>query len=86
MMRKLSGVTLSYVSSQFGNLVIPDLVIQLYRLRTTLVVQFKPHYIAAGSLSLAAKFHDVKLLNENGKVWWHQFDVAPKQLQGTVLL
>lgn len=86
MIRKLSGVTLSYVSPQFGNLVIPDPVIQLYRLRTALVVQFKPHYIAAGALHLAAKFHDVTLPSEQGKVWWHQFDVAPRQLQGTVLV
>ncbi|VAI43147.1 unnamed protein product [Triticum turgidum subsp. durum] len=50
-------------------------------LRTTLVVQFKPHYIAAGALHLAAKFHDVTLPSEQGKVWWHQFDVAPRQLQ-----
>ncbi|KAF0925030.1 hypothetical protein E2562_015338 [Oryza meyeriana var. granulata] len=50
---------------------------------TTLVVQFKPHYIAAGSLYLAAKFNNVRLPSENGKikVWWHVFDVAPKQLQ-----
>ncbi|KAI4979618.1 hypothetical protein ZWY2020_016371 [Hordeum vulgare] len=53
-------------------------------IRTTLVVQFKPHYIAAGSLFLAAKFHDVKLPSENGKLWWHQFDVAPKQLQAAI--
>ncbi|VAI43148.1 unnamed protein product [Triticum turgidum subsp. durum] len=52
-------------------------------LRTTLVVQFKPHYIAAGALHLAAKFHDVTLPSEQGKVWWHQFDVAPRQLQAS---
>ncbi|XP_037455225.1 cyclin-T1-1-like [Triticum dicoccoides] len=53
-------------------------------LRTTLVVQFKPHYIAAGALHIAAKFHDVTLPSEQGKVWWHQFDVAPKQLQAAI--
>ncbi|VAI43146.1 unnamed protein product [Triticum turgidum subsp. durum] len=53
-------------------------------LRTTLVVQFKPHYIAAGALHLAAKFHDVTLPSEQGKVWWHQFDVAPRQLQAAI--
>ncbi|KAJ1277777.1 hypothetical protein BS78_04G029100 [Paspalum vaginatum] len=50
-------------------------------LPTTLGVQFKPHYIAAGSLFLAAKFHNVMLPSQNGRVWWHEFDVAPKQLQ-----
>ncbi|KAG8069667.1 hypothetical protein GUJ93_ZPchr0006g43837 [Zizania palustris] len=53
-------------------------------LRTTLVVQFKPHYIAAGSLYLAAKFNNVRLPSEKGKVWWHEFDVAPKQLQAVI--
>uniref|UniRef100_A0ACD5Z999 Uncharacterized protein n=7 Tax=Avena sativa TaxID=4498 RepID=A0ACD5Z999_AVESA len=53
-------------------------------LRTTLVVQFKPHYIAAGSLSLAARFHNVRLPTEKGKIWWHQFDVAPKLLEAAI--
>uniref|UniRef100_A0A0E0JV66 Cyclin-like domain-containing protein n=1 Tax=Oryza punctata TaxID=4537 RepID=A0A0E0JV66_ORYPU len=52
-------------------------------LRTTLVVQFKPHYIAAGSLYLAAKFNNFRLPSD-GKVWWHEFDVAPKQLQAVI--
>ena len=68
----------------FGNLVIPDLVLHLYRLRSTLVVQFEPHYVVVGSSSLAGRFHIVRLSYEKGKVWWHQFDVAPKQLEGTV--
>jgi cyclin T len=68
----------------FDNLVIPDLALHLCRLRTTLVLQFKPHYIAAGSLSLAARFHNVRLPSEKGKVWWQQFDIAPKLLEGTV--
>uniref|UniRef100_A0A0D9VBV0 Cyclin-like domain-containing protein n=1 Tax=Leersia perrieri TaxID=77586 RepID=A0A0D9VBV0_9ORYZ len=54
-------------------------------LRTTLVLQFKPHYIAAGSLYLAAKFNNFRLPSEkNGKVWWHEFDVAPKQLEAVI--
>ncbi|KAK3152084.1 hypothetical protein QOZ80_2BG0154070 [Eleusine coracana subsp. coracana] len=49
-------------------------------LPTTLALQFKPHYIAAGSLFLAAKFHNFRL-SETGKIWWQEFEVAPKQLQ-----
>uniref|UniRef100_A0A0E0G0P8 Cyclin-like domain-containing protein n=1 Tax=Oryza nivara TaxID=4536 RepID=A0A0E0G0P8_ORYNI len=51
-------------------------------IRTTLVVQFKPHYIAAGSLYLAAKFNNFRLPSD-GKVWWHEFDVAPKHCYPT---
>uniref|UniRef100_A0A0A9E7T0 Cyclin-like domain-containing protein n=1 Tax=Arundo donax TaxID=35708 RepID=A0A0A9E7T0_ARUDO len=50
-------------------------------LPTTLVVQFKPHYIAAGALFLAAKFHNIRLPSETGNIWWQKFDVAPNQLQ-----
>ncbi|KAK9023173.1 hypothetical protein V6N11_003400 [Hibiscus sabdariffa] len=50
-------------------------------LRTTLCLQYKPHYIAAGSMCLAAKFQKVKLPMEKGKVWWLEFDISPKQLQ-----
>ncbi|XVE94657.1 hypothetical protein REPUB_Repub02eG0027600 [Reevesia pubescens] len=50
-------------------------------LRSNLCLQYKPHYIAAGSLCLAAKFQKVKLPMENGKVWWLEFDISPKQLQ-----
>ncbi|RCV05604.1 hypothetical protein SETIT_1G096500v2 [Setaria italica] len=53
-------------------------------LPTTLVVQFKPHFIAAGSLFHAAKFHNFVLPSQNGKVWWNEFDVAPKQLQAVI--
>jgi len=53
-------------------------------LPTTLVVQFKPHFIAAGSLFLAAKFHNFILPSQNGRVWWNEFDVAPKQLQDVI--
>ncbi|KAF9620060.1 hypothetical protein IFM89_010710 [Coptis chinensis] len=49
-------------------------------LRTTLCLQYKPHYVAAGSLYLAAKFCKVKLPSEKGKVWWLEFDVSPQQL------
>ncbi|KAE8659895.1 Cyclin-T1-5 [Hibiscus syriacus] len=50
-------------------------------LHTTLCLQYKPHYIAAGSMCLAAKFQKVKLPIEKGKVWWLEFDISPKQLQ-----
>lgn len=50
-------------------------------LRTTLCLQYKPHYIAAGSMYLAAKLKKLKLPTEKGKVWWMQFDVSPKQLE-----
>ncbi|GFY86191.1 cyclin family protein [Actinidia rufa] len=53
-------------------------------LRTTLCLQYKPHYIAAGSIFLAAKLQKVKLPTEKGKVWWMQFDVSPKQLEEVV--
>ncbi|KQJ93164.1 hypothetical protein BRADI_3g03010v3 [Brachypodium distachyon] len=53
-------------------------------LRSTLVVQFKPHYIAAASLFLAAKREGFKLPLGKGKVWWQQFDVAPQQLEAAV--
>lgn len=52
------------------------------RLRTTLCLQYKPHYVAAGSMFLAAKLLKVKLPAEKGNPWWMQFDVAPKQLEG----
>ncbi|KAF6166703.1 hypothetical protein GIB67_005565 [Kingdonia uniflora] len=48
---------------------------------TTLCLQYKPHYIAAGSMYLAAKLHKFKLPSEKGKVWWLQFDVTPNQLE-----
>ncbi|GLT57993.1 hypothetical protein SLA2020_309210 [Shorea laevis] len=51
---------------------------------TTLCLQYKPHYIAAGSLFLAAKFQKVKLPMEKGKVWWWEFDISPKQLEEVV--
>ncbi|KAL0360624.1 UNVERIFIED_CONTAM: Cyclin-T1-4 [Sesamum radiatum] len=53
-------------------------------LRTTLCLQYKPHYIAAGSVFLAAKLHKVKLPTANGKAWWMQFDVSPKQLEEVI--
>ncbi|XP_043714286.1 cyclin-T1-4-like isoform X2 [Telopea speciosissima] len=51
---------------------------------TTLCLQYKPHYIAAGSLFLAAKFHKVKLSAERGKAWWLEFDVAPLHLEKVI--
>ncbi|KAK4429308.1 Cyclin-T1-4 [Sesamum alatum] len=53
-------------------------------LRTTLCLQYKPHYIAAGSVFLAAKLHKVKLPTAHGKAWWMQFDVSPKQLEEVI--
>uniref|UniRef100_A0A0D9YRR8 Cyclin-like domain-containing protein n=1 Tax=Oryza glumipatula TaxID=40148 RepID=A0A0D9YRR8_9ORYZ len=53
-------------------------------LKTTLCLQYKPQYIAAGSLYLAAKFQNVKLPVHGGHVWWHQFDVAPKPLEAVL--
>lgn len=54
------------------------------RLRTTLCLQYKPHYIAAGSIFLAAKLLKVKLPAEKGNPWWMQFDVAPKKLEEVI--
>ncbi|URE24776.1 Cyclin, N-terminal domain [Musa troglodytarum] len=49
---------------------------------TTLCLQYKPHYIAAGSLFLATKLHNVRLPSEEGGyVWWHEFDINPQQLE-----
>ncbi|RZC55752.1 hypothetical protein C5167_014607 [Papaver somniferum] len=53
-------------------------------LRTTLCLQYKPHYIAAGSIYLAAKFHKMKLRSVNGKVWWMEFDVVPQRLEEVI--
>ncbi|WCJ25893.1 Cyclin-T1-3 [Euphorbia peplus] len=50
-------------------------------LRTSLCLQFKPHHIAAGAIFLAAKFLKVKLPSGGEKVWWHEFDVQPRQLE-----
>lgn len=51
-------------------------------LRTTLCLQYKPHYIAAGALYLAIKFSkkDKELPLGQGYSWWHEFDVTPKLL------
>ncbi|XP_076893395.1 cyclin-T1-3-like [Bidens hawaiensis] len=53
-------------------------------LRTSLCLQHKPHYIAAGSLLLATKIMKVKLPPSKGKAWWMEFDVSPKQLEDVV--
>ncbi|KAL2504058.1 Cyclin-T1-5 [Abeliophyllum distichum] len=52
--------------------------------RTTLCLQYKPHYIAAGSLYLAVKFQKMKLPSENGNAWWMQFDISPKKLEEVI--
>ncbi|CAL5029919.1 unnamed protein product [Urochloa decumbens] len=53
-------------------------------LKTTLCLQYKPQYIAAGSLYLTAKLHNIKLPLHGARVWWHQFDVAPKPLEAVI--
>ncbi|KAL6899892.1 hypothetical protein ACP4OV_006550 [Aristida adscensionis] len=53
-------------------------------IKTTLCLQYKPQYIAAGSLYLAAKLHNIKLPLHGAHVWWHQFDVAPKPLEAVI--
>lgn len=53
-------------------------------LPTTLCLQYKAHYIAAGSLFLAAKFQKVKLPTEKGNVWWSEFEISPKQLEEVI--
>lgn len=52
--------------------------------RTTLCLQYKPHYIAAGSLYLAVKFQKMKMPSENGNMWWMQFDISPKKLEEVI--
>lgn len=54
----------------------------MYRLQTSLCLQHKPHYIAAGSIALAARILEVKLPTEEGNVWWLELDVSPKKLDG----
>lgn len=51
---------------------------------TSLCLQYEPHYIAAGSLFLAAEIQKVKLPTEEGNVWWVEFDVSPKQLDDVI--
>lgn len=52
------------------------------RLRTSLCLQFKPYHIAAGAIFLAAKFLNVKLPSDGERIWWQEFDVTPRQLEG----
>jgi cyclin T len=61
---------------------VDDTIEELCRLRTSLCLQFKPHHIAAGAIFLAAKFLKVKLPSDGDKVWWQEFDVTPRQLEG----
>ncbi|XP_038704602.1 cyclin-T1-3-like isoform X2 [Tripterygium wilfordii] len=51
---------------------------------TTLCLQFKPHYIAAGSLYLAAEVQKVKLPEEKGNIWWMEFEVSTKKLKEVI--
>nr|GFC55775.1 hypothetical protein [Tanacetum cinerariifolium] len=53
-------------------------------LRTSLCLQFKPHHIAAGAIFLAAKFLKVDLQSgsDGEKVWWQEFNVTPRHLEG----
>ncbi|XP_050381515.1 cyclin-T1-3-like isoform X2 [Argentina anserina] len=51
---------------------------------TSLCLQYEPHYIAAGSLFLAAQIEKVELPKEEGKVWWAEFDVSCKQLDDVI--
>ncbi|XP_004304296.1 PREDICTED: cyclin-T1-3-like [Fragaria vesca subsp. vesca] len=51
---------------------------------TSLCLQYEAHYIAAGSLFLAAEIQKVKLPKEDGKVWWAEFDVSAKQLDDVI--
>ncbi|XP_047336629.1 cyclin-T1-3-like [Impatiens glandulifera] len=53
-------------------------------LQTTLCLQYKPGYVAAGSLFLAAKHLGVKLPIQNGKAWRMQFDISRKLLEEVV--
>lgn len=56
------------------------------RLRTSLCLQYKPHHIAAGAVCLAAKFLKVKLPSDVEKGWWQEFDVTPRQLEGSCFI
>lgn len=54
-------------------------------LRTTLCLQYKPHYIAAGCVFLAATvMKNVELLTKKNKFWWLEFEVSPKQLKEVI--
>ncbi|KAK6938862.1 LOW QUALITY PROTEIN: hypothetical protein RJ641_032370, partial [Dillenia turbinata] len=52
--------------------------------RTTLCLEYKPHYIAASSLFLASKLLKSKQPTKNGKVWCLAFDVASKKLEDVI--
>ncbi|CAI9116806.1 OLC1v1018064C2 [Oldenlandia corymbosa var. corymbosa] len=49
--------------------------------QTTLCLEFKPQYIAAGSLYFAAQRQKYQLPDKKGNVWWMHFSVSPKQLK-----
>ncbi|KAJ6321763.1 hypothetical protein OIU77_011776 [Salix suchowensis] len=54
-------------------------VILLYRLRSSLWLQFKPHHIAAGAAYLAAKFLNFDLAFYQNI--WREFETTPAILQ-----
>jgi len=44
-------------------------------------LQYKPDYIAASSIFLAATaLEKMELLTKKKKFWWLEFEVSPKQL------
>ncbi|KAM1037122.1 hypothetical protein FF1_032026 [Malus domestica] len=52
-------------------------------IQTTLCLEFKSHCIATGSIAVAAKILKVQIpsigvLQMNGKVWRHKFEVSPQ--------
>ncbi|GLT73591.1 hypothetical protein SLA2020_454370 [Shorea laevis] len=54
-------------------------------LRTTLCLQYKPDYIAASSIFLAATaLEKMELLTKKKKFWWLEFEVSPKQLKEVI--
>ncbi|KAG2698551.1 hypothetical protein I3843_07G155400 [Carya illinoinensis] len=54
-------------------------------LRTTLCLQYKPHYIAAGSIFLAATaLESMELLTKKKNFWWLEFEISPKQLKEVI--
>jgi cyclin T len=57
-------------------------LLSLCRLRTSLCLQYKPHHVAAGAIFLATKFLKIKLTSEGDKLWWQEFEVTPRQLEG----
>ena len=80
----ITKIHLQFLSTDISKIPshLDNILLLVFRLKTTLCLQYKPQYIAAGSLYLAAKLHNIKLPLHGAHVWWHQFDVAPKPLEG----